>query len=160
MIMSVFMFFTNRVKWWKGWEEPWIWWPVLAPRSWSPWSTQPRCVLDESKLACVILDQELTVSRATRQAWAESVIFIPSYRRFCFFGNLVSAAAADDNECNDWLWIILLMNCMMPLNPGECHLVLMSCFFSHSQTIFYLIDLKPVYLQGLISQTDAALDMN
>lgn len=80
--LCVFPFLTGRVKWWRGWEEPWIWWPVLVPRSWSPWSTQPRCALDITKLVCVILYQELAHCLRMCQAWADSVILFPRVDTF------------------------------------------------------------------------------
>ena len=33
-----------RVRWWREWEEPWIWWLVPEPRWWSLWSIQLRFV--------------------------------------------------------------------------------------------------------------------
>lgn len=32
-----------RVRWWREWEERWIWWPAPALKWWWRWSTPPRC---------------------------------------------------------------------------------------------------------------------
>lgn len=41
---NLFLSSIHRVRWWREWVEPWIWWLVLELRWWSPWSTQLRCV--------------------------------------------------------------------------------------------------------------------